>query len=260
MQRLGTRPGWLRTAASFAMALGMVAAATTPALAATGGSFPAYSAAQVAALGGTLAPWQVQWLESGGASGVPSRAATAASAPAAPSGTTEVTTFTATGFQATDTESGSCWTGSIAAPRADAYRCTVGNAIHDPCFALAGNQQVACPSGDPADHQGTLITLTAALPTTSPAAPSPDHPWYFTLAGGGTCGAMTGTLVSPDHPFGCLIPATVSSAQQSLYCAAPAKSGAAYTAKCAALSKDRAPNGAPRLNADTTYTVAQMWL
>lgn len=125
-------------------------------------------------------------LETGGASGVPESGAAAVAV-------TAVATWEPSGFVATDIESGSCWTGSIAAPRAGAYQCSAGNAIHDHCLVVSGAQQVACPIGAPAHKQGVLLNLTQALPTdgASTGRPSAAHPWAFTLQGGGTCGAMT---------------------------------------------------------------------
>ena len=250
MHPLGATRPWLRGAAcAAALLLPWAVAASAAALPMT--------PAQVSALG-PLTPWQARWLESGGASGVPTAPGTPGAGPMIPA--TLVSTWTAQGFEATNTASGSCWTGSVAAPRAGAYRCMAGNAIFDPCFAVSGAAEVACPSGEPARHRGTLLRLTAALPAASTAAPSARHPWFFTLAGGGTCGAMTGTLVAPDHPFGCLIPATATAPQQSVYCTVPTPVGAAYDVGCAAVAARRAPDGAPQLNADAAYTVAQMWL
>src|SRR5579871_3574392 len=45
----------------------------------------------------------------------------------------------------TRTASGSCWTNSIAASyRTDAWRCTIGNSIQDPCFAIASSTNLLC--------------------------------------------------------------------------------------------------------------------
>lgn len=224
-------------------------------------AFP-MSPAEVAALG-PLTPWQVQWLETGGASGVPGLVAP--SGPAQGAGApmqlvTMVSTWNPSGFRATQTVSGSCWTGSIAAPRSGAYRCSVGNGILDPCFAMPGGASVACPSGNPGGEKGTVIDLTQALPAGDTAQPSPEHPWYFTLQGGGACGALTGTRVAADAPYGCLVPATANAPEESLYCTAPAPDGAAYTALCAPLSSRPAPDGAPQLAAGTADKITEMWL
>jgi len=164
------------------------------------------------------------------------------------------------GFQATDTEAGYCFVGSIAAARPGAYRCFTGNAIHDPCFTVLFTPQVDCPQGDPAAERGTTIQLTQPLPAGNQTPAGTPRPWQFSLQGGGTCGAATGTLVSPDHPYDCLIPAAATAPQQAVYCTAPAQVAEAYAAQCGALSAQPAANGAPQLAADRAYAVIAMWL
>ena len=47
--------------------------------------------------------------------------------------------FSVTGspqVRVTQTVRGHCWTGSLASPRRDAWRCLSGNFIYDPCFQL----------------------------------------------------------------------------------------------------------------------------
>lgn len=246
---------WRRLTAA---AAGLILAGSAGGVAAAAPAALPLSPPAVAALG-PLTPWQVQWLETGGASGVPGP--TAPVRGGAPMHVvTMVSTFAPAGFDATSTVSGSCWTGSIAAPRAGAYRCSVGNGILDPCFRLAGGASVACPTGDPGAQQGTVIRLTKPLPAGNTARPSPRHPWYFTLLGGGACGAMTGTLVSAHDPYGCLVPASAAAPQRSLYCTAPAAVGEAYTVDCAPLASTPAPDGAPQLAAASTYPITHMWL
>jgi hypothetical protein len=56
---------------------------------------------------------------------------------------------------------GYCWTGSIAAPyRTDAWRCTEGNAIHDPCFSLPNRNFVVCGANPVTGDNGFTLTLT----------------------------------------------------------------------------------------------------
>ena len=62
---------------------------------------------------------------------------------------------------------GSCWTNSIAAPyRSDAWRCTVGNEIHDPCFQIPGNANLLCDPnpGNIADASPVILSLVKPLP------------------------------------------------------------------------------------------------
>lgn len=92
------------------------------------------------------------------------------------------------------TASGSCFTGSAAAPVAGAYRCFAGNRILDPCFAAKGGvlpTTVACVA-DPWSH-AVVLTLTKALPA-DPAATNRLRPWAFVLGSGVRCVASTGTV------------------------------------------------------------------
>lgn len=109
---------------------------------------------------------------------------------------TNAVIFNAKSMRVTVRESGYCWTNSIASQRSDAYRCMVGNAIHDPCFAL-GAGSVACPL-DLAANSGLLISLTKPLP----AAASNANAFQMQLASGARCGIGTGTTI-PDYPFYC---------------------------------------------------------
>lgn len=201
---------------------------------------------------------------------------TAAGSPAAAA--TKVVVFKPEHFTATQTVSGSCWTGSIAAPRAGAYRCMTGNAILDPCFTGAGQGEVACPdpTSDPDRQEGTVLRLTKPLPATASATgqPDPRQPWRFTLTDGASCGAMTGTIL-PGHPYGCAPAPSPSQGTSStgaggssagLYCTAPAPEAGTnppagrYFVRCAPLSATPAANGAPQLGGPSVYAVAEMWL
>jgi hypothetical protein len=100
----------------------------------------------------------------------------------------------------TPMESGSCWTNSIAAPfRADAWRCTVGNSISDPCFQIPNSTSSLLCNVNPTI---TGATSTFVLKLTKPL-PAPDVPpglaptgwaWLVQLADGTLCTPFTGTL------------------------------------------------------------------
>lgn len=96
--------------------------------------------------------------------------------------------------------SGSCWTNSIAAPfRADAWRCTVGNSISDPCFQLQNNTSSLLCNVNPTITDATstfVLKLTKPLPTPNipPGLPPPDWAWLVQLANGTLCTPFTGTL------------------------------------------------------------------
>jgi len=98
-------------------------------------------------------------------------------------------------------QSGNCFANSIAQPfRQDAWRCTVGNAISDPCFETAPSTGSGQAKGfvfcqmNPLTSDSFLIKLTKALP--SPEAPvnkQTNWAWFLTLKGGIICSPFTGT-------------------------------------------------------------------
>ena len=96
---------------------------------------------------------------------------------------------------ANDTREGFCWTHSIAASaRRDAFRCTVDNAIHDPCFIVPPNRDRLVCDADPAlKKDGFLLKLTKPLPKPS-HVPRRMFPWILKLGDGSICETMTGTL------------------------------------------------------------------
>jgi hypothetical protein len=119
--------------------------------------------------------------------------------PAAPApGTTTVafSAYTPAGALAVkvqDVVRGQCWTASIAAPAADAYRCFQGNKILDPCFApkhRSSPVQLACV--DAPWDRAVMLQVTGRLP--APAPHSAARPWAIELANGVRCIASTGTV------------------------------------------------------------------
>ena len=99
----------------------------------------------------------------------------------------------------TPVKSGSCWTNSIAAPfRPDAWRCTAGNNVSDPCFQIPGNADVLC-NVNPTKSKDTstfALALTQTLPTPQPVQgvePS-GMGWLIELQDGTLCTPFTGTL------------------------------------------------------------------
>jgi len=88
------------------------------------------------------------------------------------------------------TRIGSCWEHSLAIGHSNAYRCVVGNEIHDPCYRLS-DRSVACGGG-----------LRIVVPSLPNDAPAESHLAYFTLDNGVRCVRPTGTSW-PDYPYGC---------------------------------------------------------
>jgi hypothetical protein len=128
--------------------------------------------------------------------------------------TREYTPFTADGRTRQDlvvhTVAGSCWTGSLATPRADAWRCMTGNLIHDPCFSASRDaRQVVCAEA-PWEPKVTVMSLTEPLPldegNKGPAEPWWPRAWAFVLASGDRCVFLTGaTDIVQGHriDYGC---------------------------------------------------------
>lgn len=125
---------------------------------------------------------------------------------------TTTVTFDAATMRVNQTTKGSCWTTSIASRRHDAFRCSVVNSIHDPCFRI-DSKNVACPT-NLAANSGVRIRLTKPLPP--PMGNSGRNPFMMQLAGGITCNIGTGTVI-PDYPFYCT---------GNLVCAAPSSNSA----------------------------------
>ncbi|MFS8102448.1 serine/threonine protein kinase [Lentzea alba] len=92
-------------------------------------------------------------------------------------------------------ESGSCTSGSSMALRREAFRCTVGNMLHDPCFASPFTQDVvACPDLTP--DRVTMINLTEPLPFDLVMAPQEPRAWLLELADGQRCNAAGGATTT----------------------------------------------------------------
>jgi hypothetical protein len=99
-----------------------------------------------------------------------------------------------------ESREGSCWTNSIAAPRADAWRCTVGNEIFDPCFELDDSQGVVCDANPITGQPGFKLKLTETLPAPEVPAEAANKGWgwLIELADGTVCGPATGATFPVD--------------------------------------------------------------
>jgi hypothetical protein len=137
-------------------------------------------------------------------------------APANPGGTTGVITdvirYVPSGNIYLAQEKGSCFASSISAPyRTDAWRCTVGNAIADPCFAIPGSLNKLLCRPDPTGINASssfILNLVQALPKAETPKPIPlNWSWLIQLHNGDVCAPFTGTLpFTADHVpayYGC---------------------------------------------------------
>ena len=101
------------------------------------------------------------------------------------------------GMATTQEVNGSCFTHSLASPsRPDAWRCTAGNGLMDPCYQriLGDERQLACPVGGPWPANVVQLTLTQPLAQEDRKQPSRDSvlPWAIELANGQKCTQSTG--------------------------------------------------------------------
>lgn len=92
--------------------------------------------------------------------------------------------------------SGKCWTGSIASPRPDAWRCMIGNGIFDPCFQSPNGKFVVCDPNPARGEPGFRLNLTEPLPGPDVQGRSSDLEagggWLIELADGTLCRPSTG--------------------------------------------------------------------
>ena len=88
---------------------------------------------------------------------------------------------------------GYCWTRSIAADRAGAWRCMVGNEIHDPCFQVPPLQNGVVCGADPFGKSGFVMNLTKPFPVEKAPPAAWPSAWILQLDDGSICEPFTGT-------------------------------------------------------------------
>jgi len=167
-------------------------------------------------------------------------------------------------------EQGTCFGSSVSAPyRSDAWRCTVGNAISDPCFILPAAYQppsstypfLACganPAGKDASST-FVLQLTKALPKPETPSSTPTNwAWLVQLKDGTVCSPFTGT-----RPFS-------TTGEAAVYACNGAKTGedlifgdlnnasATWTAEVGSLSTGTS-SSLPVVVSSTTVPVFAVW-
>lgn len=158
------------------------------------------SVAAVFVLGGVGAVLAIALFNpSGGdADGPPEAAATTPSPAATASGLaligqTEVQKYVANRLTAPESYLPvECFGRSIASERADAWRCTGGSTILDPCFALAADS-VVCEMNPATGHIAIQHLATGQQLEPANASDVERPPWLLLLADGSNCQRMTGT-------------------------------------------------------------------
>lgn len=119
---------------------------------------------------------------------------------------TKVVEFGPSEILPTEIKSGHCFTNSIAEPyRQDAFRCSVGNLIYDPCFKTKEENFVFCQP-NPLMPSAFLIKLEKPLPQVSvPAEIQNNWAWFVKLKNGIYCSPFTGTRPFFESEQGVLI-------------------------------------------------------
>jgi hypothetical protein len=97
----------------------------------------------------------------------------------------------------THTFQGSCFSGSAAINRKDAWRCISGSAIADPCFSSnKAHGFVLCPAA-PWKKSGFKLKLVSGLKGGNKHAPSTKgNPWGIQTSTGLKCSAATGATAA----------------------------------------------------------------
>jgi len=93
--------------------------------------------------------------------------------------------------------SGQCLSHSVSSTtRPDAWRCSAGNSIMDPCYQriMGDEKQLACPVDGPWSGKVVLLTISQPLAqdTRKEASRDASLPWALELAGGQHCSLFTG--------------------------------------------------------------------
>ena len=91
-----------------------------------------------------------------------------------------------------DSQNGTCFTNSVIAPVEDAWRCTVGNQIYDPCILAKDGKSLVCGEDPSTDTPGFVLTLTSPLPEPDFSPDAPHNPWMLELASGRICSFSQG--------------------------------------------------------------------
>jgi hypothetical protein len=104
---------------------------------------------------------------------------------------TKVVRFIPSGIRGTLYAPADCWETSLAAPRANAWRCIVENTIYDPCFNTSTQTDyVICDADPTGDPHGLKVMLAHPLPPSTPS--SGIQAWIMRLADYSECSFITG--------------------------------------------------------------------
>jgi hypothetical protein len=107
---------------------------------------------------------------------------------------TKIINFTVPDILPTTSVAGSCSGISIAEPyRQDAFRCSVGSLLYDPCFTTKDSNLMFCQV-NPVSGIPVVIRLTKALPKIATSKIVQDNwAWFLKLSDGTVCSPFTAT-------------------------------------------------------------------
>jgi eukaryotic-like serine/threonine-protein kinase len=102
---------------------------------------------------------------------------------------------------------GSCFTSSNVIARSDAWRCSVGNELYDPCFTV-NQTQVLCPNDGPWANRGILVNVPGGLTNSTGVKDQGTSglPWAIQLADGSRClpiGGASNVIANQRLNFDC---------------------------------------------------------
>lgn len=89
-------------------------------------------------------------------------------------------------------QNGTCFTNSVIAPVEDAWRCSVGNQIYDPCIIATDGKSLVCGEDPSKKLPGFVLTLVSPLPTPDISVEAVNNPWIVELASGRLCSFAQG--------------------------------------------------------------------
>lgn len=87
---------------------------------------------------------------------------------------------------------GSCFTNSVIAPVPDAWRCSVGNQIYDPCVFATDGKSLVCGADPTKNVPGFVLTLTSPLPEPDVSPTAVSNAWMVETASGRICSFAQG--------------------------------------------------------------------
>ncbi len=157
-------------------------------------------------------------------------------------------------------QNGSCWTASIAAPyRTDAWRCTVGTEIHDPCFVTAKRGRLLCDMNPASGARGFVLSLSKTLPERK--GPAPNAPtvwaWLVELEDGARSQPFTSTRPFLDGEAARYSCSSTVPNQNVVLIGEISSTGPIWTARRAVLG--RSEDGPSVVQAPTSVPLKKVW-